>query len=616
MARLRCPDDLVALRERLSRTQDPDQLRITVCGGTGCRALGSEELAASLREEVGRQNLGGQVKVKLTGCHGLCARGPIVVVQPEGLFYAGLKPEDSAAVVGAVARGQVASQFLYVDPVSGEAVLREEEIPFYRKQQRLVLAANGHIDPTSIEDYIAIGGYQALARVLFTMAPDEVIAEVKQAGLRGRGGAGFPTGVKWEHCRRAAGKRRYVICNGDEGDPGAYMDRSVLEGNPHLVIEGMLVGAYAVGADEGVAYVRAEYPLAVHNLRAAIAQAEELGLLGEDILGSGFSFRLRVFEGAGAFVCGESTALVASVEGRRGMPSPLPRPRTTEVGLWGHPTVINNVETWANVPAILSRGAEWYRSLGTQGSPGTKVFSLTGSVRNTGLVEVPMGITIAELVYEIGGGATDGGRCKAVQIGGPSGGCLPEALFDTPIDFDSLQGVGAMMGSGGLVVLGEDACMVDMARYFLEFTQSESCGQCPPCRLGTKRMLEVLTRVTGGRGREGDLALLQELAEVTREASLCGLGQTAPNPVLTTLRYFRDEYEAHLGGRCPAGVCRALVVYEIAPELCAGCGLCAKTCPHRAIFGEHRSPYRIEPRLCSRCGACHSACPKEAIRTR
>lgn len=612
MARLRHPEELGALQEKIGQAQDRDQLRITVCGGTGCRAFGSEELATGLREEVDKQRLGREIEVKLTGCHGLCERGPIVVTQPEGLFYAGLKPDDSAAVVWALARGQVADQFLYVDPDSGEPVLREEDIPFYRKQKRLVLAANGRIDPTSIEDYIEIGGYQALAKALFTMDPEQAIGEVKRAGLRGRGGAGFPTGVKWEHCRRAAGEKRYVICNGDEGDPGAYMDRSVLEGNPHLVIEGMLVGAYAVGADEGIVYVRAEYPLAVKNLRLAIAQAEELGLLGEDILGTGFSCKIHIFEGAGAFVCREATALAASIEGRRGQPRLRP-PRLVEAGLFGKPTVLNNVETWANVPLIIQNGADWFRSFGTPNSPGTKIFSLTGKVRNTGLVEVAMGTTLRELIFEIGGGPPEGKKFKAVQIGGPSGGCLPESLLDLPIDYESLTESGAMMGSGGMVILDEDTCMVELARFFLEFTHAESCGQCPPCRIGTRRMLEILTRLTEGRGRPTDLELLEELAYAVNDGSLCGLGRTVPNPVLTTLRYFREEYEEHLKGHCPAGVCRALVSFAIVPERCVGCGLCVRVCPCGVIFGERGRPHRIAKALCIRCGACAAACPKEAI---
>jgi len=609
--RLRAPEELAELRER-GGAGPP--ITVAVCGGTGCRAFGAEAVLQTLRREVDRGGLSGDIWVKMTGCHGFCERGPIVVVRPPGFFYPGLKPADVPRLVDSLRRDWVVEELLYVDPVSGKRIASEEEAPFYRGQRRVVLAANGHIDPTSIRDYLAIGGYSALAKVLSGMSPEEVIEEIKRSGLRGRGGAGFPTGRKWEACRRAPGTKKYVVCNADEGDPGAYMDRSVLEGNPHSVIEGILIGAYAIGADEGFVYVRAEYPLAVKHLRGAIRQAEELGLLGEDILGSDFSFRLHVFEGAGAFVCGEETALLASIEGRRGQPRPRP-PFPAQKGLWGRPTNINNVETWANVPHILERGADWFRSFGTEGSPGTKIFSLTGKVRNTGLVEVPMGTTLRELIFGIGGGPPEGKAFKAVQIGGPSGGCLPESLLDLPIDYESLTEAGAMMGSGGLVVLDEDSCMVDMARFFLEFTQDESCGQCPPCRLGTKRMLEILSRITGGRGRAEDMELLAELAETVKEASLCGLGRTAPNPVLTTLHYFRDEYKAHIHeGRCPAGVCRALITYQIDPELCVGCGLCSKACPQGAVFGEPGQPHRITVELCISCGACASACPKGAIR--
>ena len=612
MSRLAHPEELLAFQELAGKEAARAPVTLAICGGTGCRAFGAEELALAVEAELRKRGLDKDFEVKLTGCHGLCERGPLAVVKPQGTFYCGLKPSDSPELVDALARGQIAEPFLYRDPVSGQDVVREEDIPFYRKQVRLVLAGNGKLDPCSIGDYIALGGYQALAKAL-TMKPEEIIDQVEQASLRGRGGAGFPTARKWRTSREAPGTPKYVIGNGDEGDPGAYMDRSLMEGNPHSVLEGMIIGAYAVGAQEGILYVRAEYPLAVKHLEKAIRDAEALGLLGENILGSGFSFRMRVFQAAGAFVCGEGTALLASIMGRRGQPRPRP-PFPAQHGLWGKPTVLNNVETWANVPLIIKNGPAWFCSFGTERSPGTKIFSLTGNVRNTGLVEIPMGMTLRELVYGIGGGPREGTRCKAVQIGGPSGGCIPEDLFDTPVDFDSLQGIGAMMGSGGLVVLYEDSCMVNVAKFFLEFTQAEACGQCPPCRIGTKRMLEILSRITDGRGEPEDVGLLEELGLGIKATSLCGLGQSAPNPLLTTLRYFRAEYEEHLHGRCPAGVCRALVTYVIDETLCIGCGLCAKNCAQGAIFGVPKKPYRIESRLCSRCGACLTVCPKGAIR--
>lgn len=577
-------------------------------------AAGAAHVHQALLEGCETQGL--DFEVGKTGCLGFCAKEPLVEVRPaEGIriIYGEMTPEKAHELLAGLAKGDFRPDLALGR--CGDAYPEIPElwnIPFYRGQRRVVLADCGFIDPLDVREYIAQGGYFALCKAL-TMPPEAVLEEVKRSGLRGRGGAGFPTGRKWEFARSASGFPKYVVCNADEGDPGAYMDRSVLESNPHLVLEGMIIGAYAVGASEGYIYVRAEYPLAVKHLRVAVAQAEELGLLGEDILGSGFSFHIQVFEGAGAFVCGEETALLASVQGRRGQPRPRP-PYPAESGLFAKPTVINNVETWANVPLILRHGADWFRSFGTPSSPGTKVFSLTGKVTNTGLVEVPMGKTLRALVLEIGGGGAEGKAVKAVQIGGPSGGCLPAELFDLPIDYESLASAGAMMGSGGMVIVDESTCMVELARFFLEFTQAESCGQCPPCRIGTKRMLEILTRITEGRGKPEDLDLLEELAKAVKESALCGLGQTAPNPVLTTLRYFRHEYEAHLKGRCPALACRALFAYVIDPEQCVGCGACSRSCPQGAIFGNLDSPHRIEPRLCSRCGSCVLACPKGAIR--
>jgi NADH-quinone oxidoreductase subunit F len=567
-ARISSAAQLEETRKELRCRQDPKRLRITVCGGTGCRANGSAELAEAFARELGDRGLDAKVELKLSGCHGFCQQGPVVVVDPLEIFYRQVGLEDREADVReiieqTVQAGRPVERLLYEDPRSGEKVQRYGEIPFYAMQRRIALGNNGKIDPGRVEDYIAAGGYAALADALST-DPEEVIAAISRSGLRGRGGGGFPTGRKWSFCRRAADRTmRYVICNADEGDPGAFMDRSIMEGDPHSVLEGMAVGAYAMSRGicpaEGYIYIRAEYPLAVENVRRAIDQAEALGLLGDGILGTDFGFHVKVKEGAGAFVCGEETALIASIEGRRGMPRPRP-PFPANRGLFGKPSNINNVETWANVPRILVNGADWYAGIGTETSAGTKVFSLVGKVRNSGLVEVPMGISLREVVYEIGGGIPGDKKLKAVQTGGPSGGCIPAAMIDLPVDYEKLAEVGSIMGSGGLVVLDEDTCMVDLARYFVEFTQSESCGKCAPCRLGTKQMLTILERICAGKGRMEDIDLLVEIGTAVRKGALCGLGQTAPNPVLTTIKYFRDEYEAHIKDKkCPATVCREIV---------------------------------------------------------
>jgi NADH-quinone oxidoreductase subunit F len=521
---------------------------------------------------------------------------------------------DAKDIVASVSNGRKpVERLLYKDPVTGERVLREHEVPFYARQQRVLFGNNGRIDPKNIDDYLLVGGYAALAKVLSGLKPETVVEEIKRSGLRGRGGAGFPTGVKWEACRKQPGTPKYIICNADEGDPGAFMDRSLLEGNPHSVLEGLVIGAFAMGAKQGFIYVRAEYPLAVEHLKVAIKQAEEYGLLGDNILGSGHSFRVRLVQGAGAFVCGEETALIASIEGRVGEPHPRP-PYPVQRGLWGKPTVINNVKTWASVPQIINRGADWYAAIGTEHSKGTMVFSLVGKINNTGLVEVPMGITLREMIYEIGGGIPKGKKLKAVQIGGPSGGCIPASLIDLPIDYEELTKAGSMMGSGGMVVMDEDTCMVDVARYFMEFLEEESCGKCFPCREGTQRLREILARICAGKGTEEDLAVLDDLSWVVKEASLCGLGQTAPNPVLTTLRYFRDEYLAHVRERkCPAKVCRELIVYSIEPTLCDGCHACVQVCATEAILGEKKKAHTIDDAKCIRCGACLEVCQPKAV---
>ncbi|MDP3015491.1 MAG: NADH-ubiquinone oxidoreductase-F iron-sulfur binding region domain-containing protein, partial [Deltaproteobacteria bacterium] len=586
MVRLSSPQELGKYRDEILSKRNPDQPLITVCGGTGCHASGCHAVVDAFKKVLQEKASGNGIGLRVTGCHGFCERGPLVVIHPKKVLYQKVKPEDVPTIFQeTVLNGKILEHLLYDHPVTGEKIISEEEVPFYQKQKRIVFGNNGNIDPTQIEDYLAVGGYQALAKALFSMKPEEIIREVKKANLRGRGGGGFPAGLKWEQCRNAPGNVKYVICNADEGDPGAYMDRSLLEGNPHCVLDGMIIGAFAIGSHEGYVYVRNEYPLAVENLGIAIRQAEEAGLLGKNILGSGFDFEVRVSRGGGAFVCGESTALMASIEGNVGEPR-AKHIHTVVSGLYDRPTNLNNVETWANVPVIINEGADWYGRIGTEGSTGTKIFSLVGKVNNTGLVEVPMGITLREIVYDIGGGIPDGKRFKAVQTGGPSGGCIPESMMDLPVDFDRLTEVGSMMGSGGMIVMDEATCMVDVAKYFMNFLKDESCGKCTSCREGTKRMHEILTEISEGRGKPEHIDLLEELGWVTMEASLCALGGTAPNPALSTIKYFRQEYEEHiLNRRCPAKVCRALLHYRILSELCTACGRCAKVCPEKAITG-------------------------------
>jgi len=615
MPRLNSFRELEHLREQLREQRRNITTTVMVCGGPGCQVSGSGAVIDAVREELSRQGLDLSVRLCVTGCHGFCEQGPVIVIEPGNVFYCHVSPEDAFEIVSqTVVKGEVIERLLYTDPVSGGRVQTESEVPFYKAQDQQLLSQHRMVDPCSIEDYIVAGGYSALTKVLNGIAPEEIIKEIKLSGLRGRGGGGFPTGRKWSECQEAPGDEKYVICNADEGDPGAYMDRAVLEGNPQLVLEGMMIGAWAIGAQKGYIYVRNEYPLAVEHSRIAVEQARELGLLGDNILGTSFSFDVDIARGGGAFVCGESTALMASLEGKVGEPRPKDV-HTVVDGLYHKPTTLNNVETWANVPAIILNGSAWFASKGTQGSKGTKILALTGRIKNTGLVEVAMGTPIRTVVFDIGGGAPNGKQVKAVQTGGPSGGCLPVDKFDLAIDFDVLAEAGSMIGSGGMVVMDEETCMVDVAKYFLTFLQDESCGKCVPCRLGVDRMLEIITDITEGRGRPEQLDLLEELGDTIAQTALCGLGKTAPNPVLSTLRYFRPEYEAHINEKkCPAGVCQALITYSIDPDKCNGCGVCLRACAHGAITGKKNQVHVIDDKLCQKCGICRSECKFDAIR--
>jgi NADH-quinone oxidoreductase subunit F len=614
MEKIETLPDLDKLKEAILTELKPGHPEVTVCGGTGCLSNGAEQVVEALAGEMKKQGLDGKVTLKKTGCHGFCERGPLITIHPQDIFYQRVAVKDAAEIVGeTLIKGNTVERLLYEDPQSKEKIPRHDEIPFYKHQVRIALRNNGRIDPTDIREYIANGGYTALGKALTSMTSEEIISTVEKAGLRGRGGGGFPTARKWRSCKEAHGDARYVVCNGDEGDPGAFMDRSIMEGDPHSVIEGMIIGAFAIGSNQGYIYVRNEYPLAVKHLTIGLEQCRAYGFLGKNIFNSGFDFEIRINRGGGAFVCGESSALMASLEGKAGEPR-AKYIHTVERGLWDKPTNLNNVETWANVPEIINKGADWFASLGTKGSKGTKVFSLVGKVKNTGLVEVPMGITLKDIIFKVGGGMLKDKEFKAVQTGGPSGGCIPKSLIDMKVDFDELTKAGSMMGSGGMIVMDETDCMVDVAKYFTKFLEEESCGKCVPCREGVRRMKEVLIDISEGRGTEESIPLIEELAEAITWGSLCALGGTAGNPVLSTLRYFRNEYEAHIKEkRCPAGVCKELITYSILQDLCTGCHRCFRECPQKAVSGEAKKPHAIDPAKCIKCGICYDVCKFDAV---
>jgi len=609
--RISSPEGLEQLRKGILSKRDPNKLIVSICTMSVCgQSRGSADVCERFKEEIRRAGFEDKVDIRETGCQGFCEREPVVIIFPEGIYYVNVKPDDVPEIISTtLVERELVERLLYTDPTTSKKGAKESDISFYKNQMRIVFGNNRHINPGEIDDYIALGGYSALSRALLQMTPEQVLEEIKKSNLRGRGGGGFPTGIKWETTRNAPGEIKYVIVNADEGDPGAYMDRSLLEGNPHSVLEGLIIGAYAIGSSQGFVYVRQEYPLAVSNLNVALEQAREYGLLGENILGSGFDFDVKVHRGAGAFVSGESSALMTAIEGEVGEPRPK-YIRTAVKGIWDRPSNLNNVETWATVPLIINNGADWFRGIGTEGSKGTKIFSLVGKVNNTGLVEVPMGMTLREIIFNIGGGIRDGRKFKAVQTGGPSGGVIPEKFIDLPVDFDELSKVGSMMGSGGMVVMDEDTCMVDTARYFLNFLAGESCGKCVPCREGIKQMLNILTDITEGRGEKKDIELLEEVAAMVKDFSLCALGTSAPNPVLSTLKYFRDEYLAHIEQkRCPAYVCKPLISYYIDPEKCQACMICLRQCPVEAISGSKNQIHVIDQTKCTKCNTCFEVCP-------